>query len=437
MDLFLEPVGVAGLVRDVSTTVGPLIEKHANALEVDAAPDLGTMRTDATKLRQILFNLLGNAAKFTERGTITLTARREPDGWLTFAVGDTGIGMTEEQLGRLFQAFTQAEASTSGRYGGTGLGLTLVRHFARMLGGDVAVQSEPGAGSTFTVRLPAEAGAAGTGSVPADRGVHEAREQTDRAIPLVLVIDDDPASRDLLGRHLSAEGVRVVTARDGEEGLRLARQLRPAMVTLDVLMPGLDGWAVLGALKGDPATADIPVVVLTILDDRDLGYALGAADYLTKPIDRARLVALVRTHVSRDGGRRALVVDDDPTGREMLRRLLEREGWTVDEAADGRLGLERMAERRPDVILLDLMMPEMDGFEFVARLRSEPTSRAIPVVMITAKDLTTEERGRLTGSVERILTKATTPREQLLSEVRDLVRATVRRATTPAEGETA
>jgi signal transduction histidine kinase/DNA-binding response OmpR family regulator len=428
MDLFLEGVDVARLVRDVTTTVGPLVEKNGNALDVDIAPDVGEMQADATKLRQILFNLLGNAAKFTDHGTIRLAVAREAamaGDWLTFGVSDTGIGMTEEQLGRLFHAFAQADASTSRRFGGTGLGLALVHHFCELLGGTVTVTSAPGAGSTFTVRLPADPNAASPGVPDADAASGDAMEHGAHAGPVVLVIDDDAASRDLLGRHLAAEGVAVVTAASGEEGLRLARDLHPAVVTLDVLMPGLDGWAVLAALKGDAATADLPVIMLTMLDDRDLGYSLGAADYLVKPINRERLLAAVRKHARHASGRRALVVEDDPATREMLRRTLEREGWAVEEAADGRGGLERVAAAPPDLVLLDLLMPGLDGFGFVERLRAEPAWQAIPVLVVTAKDLTAEERRRLNGRVEQVLRKGAYSRDELLAQVHAAVRASV------------
>ena len=195
---------------------------------------------------------------------------------------------------------------------------------------------------------------------------------------VALVVDDDPAVRDLLARFLRAEGFGVLVAATGEEGLRLARQHHPALITLDVLMPGVDGWSVLSTLKSDPATADIPVVLLTILDDRDLGFALGATDYLTKPIERERLMALVRKYVPRDERRRALVIDDDAATREMLRRMLERDGWTVAEAANGQAGLERVAALPFDLVLLDLMMPQLDGFTFVERLRAEPAAAQSP-----------------------------------------------------------
>jgi GAF domain-containing protein/CheY-like chemotaxis protein len=417
MELYLETFDVAGLVQDIAAVVQPLAAKNANRLDLQCPSEIGTMRADLTKVRQALFNLLSNACKFTERGSVTLTAAREAmDGqdWLTFAVSDTGIGMTPEQLARLFEAFSQADAATTRKYGGTGLGLALSRRLCRMMGGDVTVESEAGRGSTFTIRLPA-------------RVVEPREESAAAAAPgapgpviagTVLVIDDEPAVRDLMQRFLTKEGFRVVPAAGGEDGLRLARELRPDAITLDVMMPGMDGWAVLAALKADPTVADIPVIMLTIVDDRNLGYALGASDYLTKPIDRERLVSVL-TKYRRDLP--VLVVDDDAALRQLLRRMLEPEGYTVVEAENGRVALERLRTTSPSVILLDLMMPEMDGFEFVTEFRRHEAWRAIPVVVITARDLSREDHERLNGYVQRILQKGAHGRDQLLGEVRELV----------------
>jgi GAF domain-containing protein/DNA-binding response OmpR family regulator/anti-sigma regulatory factor (Ser/Thr protein kinase) len=431
MDLFVEPFDVANLVTDIAAVVQPLAERNGNRLDVRCDPGADEMRADLTKVRQALFNLLSNACKFTERGTVTLAAAREAgDGGdrMVFTVSDTGIGMTEEQMGRLFQEFTQAEAATSRRYGGTGLGLALSRRLCRLMGGDVTVESAPGRGSTFTMRLPAEvaAPAAETAS-PAAPAVAEGPA----GASLVLVIDDDPAVRELMGRYLIREGFRVAVASAGEEGLRLVRELRPDAITLDVMMPGLDGWAVLGALKGDAATADIPVVMLTIVDDRNLGYALGAAEYLTKPIDRERLLAVLARY-RRDHP--VLIVEDDAPLRELLRRMLEREGYAVVEAEHGRAALDRLREGAPGVILLDLMMPVMDGFEFLVELRRGAAWRGIPVIVLTAKELSAEERELLNGSVTRILQKGAHGQEALLAEVRGLVGASIgRRGSTHAE----
>ncbi len=233
----------------------------------------------------------------------------------------------------------------------------------------------------------------------------------------VLVIDDDPAVRDLLERFLSKEGFRVHTAADGEEGIRLARALHPAVITLDVLLPRMDGWAVITALKADPELADIPVIMLTMVDNQDLGFALGSADYLVKPVERERLLVVLEKYSTPETPRDVLIIEDDPAAREMMRRLLEREGWAVRTAENGRVGLDHVAERLPQLILLDLMMPEMDGFGFVENLRKREEWRGVPVVVITAKELTAEDRLRLSGYVEKILAKSAQTRDDLLREV--------------------
>jgi CheY-like chemotaxis protein len=250
---------------------------------------------------------------------------------------------------------------------------------------------------------------------------------TARVLPsvgTVLVIDDEAAVRDLMQRFLTKEGFRVVTAPGGEDGLRWARELRPEAITLDVMMPGMDGWAVLSALKADPDIADIPVIMLTIVDDKNLGYALGASDYLTKPIDRERLVTILKKY-RRDLP--VLVVDDDAALRQLLQRMLEPEGFAVVEAENGRVALERLRDVSPSVVLLDLMMPEMDGFEFVAQFRRHEAWRAIPIVVMTARDLSRDDHERLNGYVQKILQKGAHGRDQLLAEVRELVAASVAR----------
>ncbi len=440
MDLFLEAVDVAGLVKGTVTTITPLVEKNGNRLEVRVAGDVGTIRADVTRVRQCLLNLLSNACKFTDNGTVALEVARESDTggeWLRFVVSDSGIGMTAEQLAKLFQEFTQADASTTRRYGGTGLGLAITRRLVRIMGGDITVESEHGKGSSFTMRLPA-------GVVAEDTQGYRATDETPLATPppaatasgpdTVLVIDDEPTMRELMTRYLTAEGFSVIAAPGGEDGLRLAREAHPMAITLDILMPGMDGWAVLTALKADREVADIPVVVVSIVDDRNLGVALGAVDYLTKPVDRERLFALLEKYRQKGHGEGVLIVEDEATTREGLRRLLEKEGWEVREAENGRVALERMAERLPSLILLDLMMPEMDGFQFVEELRRHERWSAVPIVVVTAKDLTAEDRRRLSGSAERILQKGAYSREQLLAEVRRLVAEAMERPSPTAAG---
>src|SRR3954468_17289790 len=313
VELFLEDFAVAALVAEVEATIRPLVAKNANSLDVDLAPDLGVMHSDQTKIRQSLFNLLSNATKFTTGGRISLAVRRatrDDRDWLEFEVSDTGIGIAAEHLGRLFQAFSQAEASTTRRYGGTGLGLAITRHFCRMLGGDVAVASEPGRGTTFTMTLPAAADQAAEERPPAPPAAAGARGT-------VLAIDDERAVHEFLERELGAQGYRVVRAVGGRAGLRLARELRPDAITLDIIMPEMDGWAVLRELKADPDLRGIPVLLVTILGDREMGYTLGAADYLTKPVDADALSQVLGRLLSEGSRAEALVVDDDPTTREM------------------------------------------------------------------------------------------------------------------------
>ncbi len=301
MDLYLEAFDVSAMLHGVATTIQPLVEKNANTLEVRCADDLGSMRADLTKVRQALFNLLSNSSKFTSAGHITLEATRDGSpAWLSFRVSDSGIGMTPEQLSRVFDSFTQADASIAAKYGGTGLGLTITRKFCEMMGGTIRAESEPDKGTTFTIRLPADVGdRPAAAASPSGALVAAAPPAANPAAPApmtALVIDDDPVVRDLMQNFLGREGYRVVAAASGEEGLRLAREVRPNAITLDVIMPGLDGWSVLTALKSDPDLADTPVILLTITDNKSMGYALGASECLTKPIERDRLLAILEKH---------------------------------------------------------------------------------------------------------------------------------------------
>ncbi len=423
MDLYLEDFQVADLITGVVDTIRPLAEKNGDALEIRCADDLGSMRSDLTKIRQALLNLLSNAIKFTERGTVRLEAsleRRDERDWVVISVIDTGIGMTAEQLAKLFQPFSQADASTTRKYGGTGLGLTITRRFCQLMGGDVTVGSDPGRGSTFTIRLPARAPDHAPALPPEAPAVVQETPAHDGG--LVLVIDDDPAVLDLMRRSLEKDGFRVRVAHGGEEGLKLARQLRPGAITLDVMMPGMDGWAVLTELKGDPVTAETPVIMISFVDNKNLGYALGASDYLTKPIDRSRLSSILkkyrRERPEGTASALALVVDDDPDSRQMVRQILERDGWSVSEAENGRVGLERVSEARPDLVILDLMMPELDGFGFAEALRAHEQWQAIPILVVTAKDLTSADRKRLNGHILGVLQKGPYTRDELLSEIR-------------------
>jgi CheY-like chemotaxis protein len=432
MELHLESFPLVPVIQDVAKTIEPMATKNGNRIVIECPADLDTMHADQTRFRQCLLNLASNANKFTEKGTITIDARQGQESgrdWITLAVADTGIGMTPEQMGKLFQEFSQASSRTASKYGGTGLGLAISRHFCRMMGGDITMESEPGEGSTFTIRLPRIVQGVET---PVTQGRAEARAEPvhriaeDAEEPLILVVDDDATARDLVVRHLERAGFAAVAARGGQEGLRLVRELRPAAVTLDIMMPDLDGWTVLAAIKGDPALASTPVVLMSIVDQKNRGYALGAADYLVKPVDRAKLIETL-TNICGSISGRALLVDDDEVVRRGVRHALVPIGWQVTEAENGQVAVEALAIARPDVIILDLMMPKMDGFEFLDELRSRPDWPDIPVVVITAKDLTEKDRARLNGGVERIIQKS--DRDEMLRQLTREISKCVKRQT--------
>jgi adenylate cyclase len=419
LELNPETANIARLVDEVVGTARALAQQNQNHLTVECPSDIGSIVVDALRLRQILLNLLSNACKFTKAGEVTLrVAPVSADGreWMEFAVLDTGIGMTPEQVGRLFEEFTQADQSTARRYGGTGLGLAITRRLCDMMGGAVGVTSESGKGSTFTVRLP-------TGPATAGGPVAAPVEEPTELSPIgdcVLVIDDDPTARELIANHLREEGFAVVTAGGGREGLKLAEELHPIAITLDVLMPEIDGWTVLSALRGNPALAGIPVIMVTITDQQRKGMTLGAAGYLTKPIDRARLIAVLRPYQARIRHSRVLIVDDDAMQRERIRSWLEPQQWLISEAENGRAALDLLVDNEPDVILLDLLMPEMDGFQLITALQEHEEWRRIPVIVITALDLTASDRARLNAGVEEILSKESFDPARLVEIVRQV-----------------
>ncbi|MBI1774183.1 MAG: response regulator [Proteobacteria bacterium] len=418
MEIHPEWVELAPLLADIVATVRPLALQKENRIELDCPADIGRMHTDATRLSQILLNLTSNAAKFTEKGAITVSARRRQESgrdWITIDVADTGIGMTQEHMGRLFQDFSQADASTTRKYGGTGLGLAISRRFCRMMEGDITATSEAGLGSTFTIRLPAELGTPLPAIEPTPPRPRP--RPAEAGARRVLVIDDDPAVAQIMDRFLRKEGFVPIIAESGIEGLRKARSCQPVAITLDINLPDLDGWTVLAALKGDPGLAAIPVILVTIVDERTRGYMLGAIDYVLKPIDRSRLSGVLQRLSAPSSGQVVLVMEDEEVTRSIIRETFERAGWSVDEAVNGLDGLGRLKERKPDAIVLDLMMPEMDGFEFLQQIRQHDEWRSIPILVVTAMDLTAEHRGVLTGAVQRILQKGAYSHQELLSEV--------------------
>jgi signal transduction histidine kinase/CheY-like chemotaxis protein len=404
LELHLESVSILPLIEEVVGTARPLAEQNKNVLTIECPRDLPPIETDAMRLRQIILNLLGNACKFTKSGNVKLQvamALHQGQQFLEIAVIDTGIGVTAEQMSRLFEEFSQADASTERQYGGTGLGLSITRRLCQMMGGDVTVASVPGKGSTFTVRLPFAAG--GVAEPPAAQAAKSVAAEPGR--DYVLVIDDDETARELIADYLAQAGFAVITAAGGVEGLKRAKEYHPIAITLDVIMPDIDGWTVLAALRGDPELADIPTIMTTIVDEQRHGMTLGAVGYLTKPIDRDKLVDLVAKYRAPFGPTRILVVEDDVTQRELIRSWLEPQNWSVIEADNGRVAIDRLSERVADVILLDLMMPEMDGFQLVAEMQKHPAWSKIPVIVVTARDLTVEDHARLNSGIEMILRK--------------------------------
>jgi signal transduction histidine kinase/DNA-binding response OmpR family regulator len=423
MTVFIENVSVPSVLTEVRGIIDPLAAKNGNKLVIDCASDVGVIDSDITKLKQSLLNLLSNASKFTKDGTVTLTVMRRHNGaadTIDFAVTDTGIGMTPEQLDKLFQAFAQADSSTTRKYGGTGLGLAITRHFARMLGGDVTVTSEVGKGSVFTLSLPAQEVATAAEDHAAEKPKISGDIESDVS---VLVVDDDEAVHDTVGAMLGREGYRVLHARSGAEALTMAREFHPDAITLDVMMPQMDGWSVLSALKSDPALCDIPVTIITMLNDRAIALSLGAAGFLTKPIDWQRLNTMLRqySHVTIDGS--VLVVDDDSEIRALTRQMLERIGMTVGEAENGAKALAWLeANQLPSIILLDLMMPVMDGFEFLDRMQQNDAWSGIPVVVVTAMDLGAEELDLLQNATRKVIAKGATTGVDVRAAIRDVLR---------------
>ncbi len=423
MEVFLEPVDLAALARDIETLVKPLAAKNSNAFVVEIAPGIGSVTTDHTKLKQIVLNLLSNATKFTKSGTVTMTIERA-GRQLKVAVKDTGIGLTEEQMGRLFQAFSQADSSTTRRFGGTGLGLAISRSFARTLGGDLTVTSTPGEGSCFLLTIvDGGAGAADADDLSGGAGPENIAGKAGR----VLVVDDDPHTRHIIGAHLVREGYAPLYASSGPEALELARLHRPDAITLDIMMPQVDGWTVLVALKEDPDLATIPVVIVSITDDRSLAFTLGAAAMLTKPLNRSDLLSTLERHMPdrpAAGGQTMLVVEDDAPTRELMGRIGEKLGIAAAEATNGREALAWLAGHpAPDAILLDLNMPEMDGFEFLDHLRAEERWRDIPVIVVTARELSNDERIRLGRAAQGVIAKGNAAHFELSRAIRAVTQA--------------
>jgi signal transduction histidine kinase/DNA-binding response OmpR family regulator len=427
MEIYLETFELKKIITDVVATVTPLVAKKGNQLIIECPPDIGGMHTDATKLRQILLNLLSNSSKFTEAGQITLKITRSSgpaDDLIQFAIVDTGIGMTPEQVARLFTAFTQADASTASRYGGTGLGLAISKQFAQIMKGDITVESTPGVGTTFTLSLPAN-----IQLKPSVIINHTGQSLTKSPFAhqlsprKILLIDDDQEVRKILSELLGLSGYATIEAASGQSGLTLAAQLKPDLILLDIMMPQMDGWTVLKKLQSSPELADIPVIVLSAVSDTDMALSLGAVSVLRKPADAARLTAEIAAQLNPLARCYVLQVDDDADAREIVARMLEREGWQYYPAVNGHAALRLIKKGLPVAILLDLKMAGMNGFELLDVLGKNPAWAAIPVVIISALDITQEMGDYLAPRTLAILKKGKFTNDELRNLLRPAIQA--------------
>ena len=444
MGLNLEYFRVDSMIKDVIDTITPMAEKNNTQLSLIAKHDIGVMLSDITKVRQILFNLISNGIKFSENGEVIIDCRRETEDdreQIVIEVEDTGIGMSPEDLEKLFEEFFQVDNSNAKKWSGTGLGLVISQRFCQMMGGSISVSSELGKGSKFTVKIPVN-----TAKIPFEdtkdgfivgpkidprlvrfSGKPEDVERRDK-ISRVLVIDDDPDVRDLMERYLSREGFEVMSASSGQEGIESIKEFDPDVITLDVLMPVMDGWSVLSELKKDPDTSKIPVIMLSMLDELDMSFALGASDYLLKPIKRDVLVDTVLKHIRDKENATVLVVDDLEENRNMIARVLSSNKINTIVADNGVAALAKLEDQIPDLILLDLMMPEMDGFKFSEIVKRDERFCNIPIVVLTARELNEDDINRLSGKVERIYEKNQADFETMLIDLQKIVTSSVRRS---------
>jgi GAF domain-containing protein/DNA-binding LacI/PurR family transcriptional regulator/DNA-binding response OmpR family regulator len=415
MELNFDETDLNLIIRGVMSSAVGLVKDKDVQLEHHVPDDLPNIWVDATRIRQVLLNLISNATKFTEGGKIVVTADYD-DEWVTISVADTGEGIPEEKLDSIFEEFTQVDGSTTRSVGGTGLGLPISRYFVEMHGGKITVESELGAGSTFTITLPIYEKGQPEIELIEDRPEEESSAAERRT---VLAVDDDPGVISLYRRYLDNEGYQVVGVTNSEEVLDKASQLQPFAITLDVLMPTKDGWQVLRELKACPQTQHIPIIVCSIVSNEGLGFSLGAADYLVKPImEEELLAALNRVDQREEGEVEVLVIDDQADDILLIRRLLEAQHrYRVTGADGGQAGIDLVHKRKPDIVILDLMMPEVDGFAVLEELKREPDTRNIPVVVITAKELTEEEHQQLNGQVEVLLRKGLFTEQELLEDL--------------------
>jgi CheY-like chemotaxis protein/anti-sigma regulatory factor (Ser/Thr protein kinase) len=401
----------------------PLSDRKS--IEMVVAADGGAITADRGRLRQIVYNLLSNAIKFTpDGGHISVEGRWIGDE-AHVSVIDTGVGIAVDDLEHVFEEFRQV-GDLKAREAGTGLGLALCRRLAEAHGGSMTVTSEPGRGSRFELILP------DARSAPAADVVPLAPAEAHGSASRILVIEDDPGAVRLLRTYLEGEGYDVEIATDGEAGMAAASRDAPDAIILDVLLPGIDGWEVLRRLKADPGLRDLPVVVVTVVDERNVAMSLGAVDYFLKPVKPeallARLSQYTFTTKVKHGPVRVLTIDDDPVARDLVANALRPEGFDVVGAASGREGLDMALEETPDLVICDLLMPDMDGYEVVERLHANEATRDVTILILTGQELSMADRQRLNGKVADIMSKGVDPRPAFLRWLRRASAAAQRRS---------
>ncbi len=444
MENHIESFDLVPVIESVVSSIDPLIVRSDNKIVLDLGPDVGVIESDVTKVRQILFNLISNANKFTREGQIKVSCKRErfPDmDWITFVISDTGIGMTADQREKVFQPFVQGDSSTTKKYGGTGLGLAITHRLCGLLGGTIALDSRLGGGTTFTVRLPEKAPkpvesprekwfSIGPKVDPAavrfDTKSAAAANRRKR-VSRVLVIDDDANVRDLMERFLTRQGFYAVTAANADEGIALAKENRPDVITLDVMMPEKDGWWVLTQLKSDPSLADIPVIMLTMVEDKELGLALGAADYLCKPVDQGRLAQVITKHVRTQQDYSALVVESDERVRNDILKVCSDLGLRASYVVSAAEAIDAMAKDIPDFLVVDISIADGEGLRLLDHLSANPAWRNVQVIALAAEDLDDQHRQRLNDQVADLLYGRAPHPEDFLADLQRLIVSKVRK----------
>lgn len=434
MTLQYEVFSVPEAIEDVYNILKGLANKKNLQLKTSIQSNVGAIEADRVKFKQILYNLLSNAIKFTpQNGGITIDASIVNDQ-LQISVSDTGIGMKPEDQNKVFREFWQADSSFARKYEGTGLGLALSKKIIELHNGNIWFTSEYGRGSTFYFSLPLKASYKAPvpkESEPEPSSVTGEKATSDKGMNTVLVVEDDRMAANLLTVYLTKEGYNVVVAADGEDAIRKAKKFHPFLITLDIMIPKVDGWDVLSMLKNSPDTADIPVIIVSVIDNKELGYSLGAAEYLIKPIDREKLINTVNTCISLEKqGKpmRILVIDDDVKVVKYMSTLLEKAGFEVFKAYSGNAGINLAINNNPDLIILDLMMPNVSGFDVVEKLRIHPAAKKIPIIICSAKDITQEEKNKLNGDILTIIQKGNHTKEDLLAAVKKIEQVRVKKA---------